>query len=297
MWQSFRVIRQYRTLLLLPIISWVFCLLTSAIVLEGGALVFNISPNSFGPSESGISAEGDPGQGQDLPPQTREQRKAIEHVWLLVFFFYVANTCVVTFFNVAFAHIALDRLGGGKAILDDGLKTAWRRKYVILQWAIFAGTIGMILKTLREQSDVGKWVARLLGYLWSAAICFVMPLLALENMTPGEALFRSAKLIKQRWGEMIVAAFSFPLLFFVLAAPGVLVFFMTGFFGRLLGLATVVVGAYWLSLAVCVFSAEQVFKAALYLYAKEERVAPGFARVDLKSAWEGLPALPAGQAL
>src|SRR5438045_560533 len=42
MWQSFELIRNYRSLMLLPIISWVFCLLTSVIVLGGGALVFNI---------------------------------------------------------------------------------------------------------------------------------------------------------------------------------------------------------------------------------------------------------------
>ena len=79
--------------------------------------------------------------------------------------------------------------------------------------------------------------------------------------------------------------------------PGLMFFFLAGLFGQTLGFAALVAMAYWLFLAVIVFSAEQVFTAALYLYAKEDRVPQGFGRIDLKSAWEGLPPLPAGQAL
>jgi hypothetical protein len=240
---------------------------------------------------------GDPDLSQDAPPLTPTQRKAVEHVQLILFLLYLANSCVITFFNVAFAHIALDRLNLGKATLDDGLKTAWKRKYSVLQWAVLASTIGVLLKMVRDQSDVGRWIARLLGYFWNLGTCFVMPLLALENLSPGEALFDSASLIKGRWGELIIAGFSFPLLFFVLAIPGLLLFFLAGLLGQPLGLAAILVGGYWLYIAVNVFSAEQVFKAALYLYAKDETVARGFGRIDLKSAWEGLPALPPGQAL
>lgn len=122
-------------------------------------------------------------------------------------------------------------------------------------------------------------------------------LLAPENLSPGEALHRSASLIKERWGEMLIAGFSFPLLFWVLAFPGLALFFLTGLLGQTFGLAAVVVMTYWLILAVVVFSAEQAFTAALYLYAKQGQVPKGFARLDLKSDWEGLAPLPAGQAL
>ncbi len=314
MWQSFDVIRCYQALTLLPIISWMFCLLTSIIVLGGGALVFNvpIRTANFSPAMPKASLKsvrqltlaavdgllGDPDVGETTVPATTAERKTAERVWLVLFLFYLANNCVIVYFNVAFAHIALDRLTGGRASLDDGLKIAWSRKWPVFQWAVCAATVGIFLKMVRDRSEIGNWIARALGYFWKLGTYFVMPLLALENVSPGEALRRSGSLIKERWGEMIVAAFSFPLLFLLLTMPpGLALFFLAGLLGQPLGFAAVLVMAYCLFLAAIISSAEQVFTAALYLYAKEDRVPRGFARADLKSAWEGLPPLPVGQAL
>src|SRR5260370_6262391 len=115
MWQSFRVIREYRALTLLPIISWAFCLLTSIIVLGGGSLILDLQPSAsnFVPSRPRISMEsmqqltaamiegllGDPDLSQDAAPLTPTQRKAVEHVQLILFLLYLANSCVITFFN------------------------------------------------------------------------------------------------------------------------------------------------------------------------------------------------------
>jgi hypothetical protein len=48
--------------------------------------------------------------------------------------------------------------------------------------------------------------------------------------------------------------------------------FLAGLFGQGLGFAAIAATVYWLFLAVALFSAEQVFTAALYLYANEGRV-------------------------
>lgn len=230
MWQSFRVIRCYRPLTVLPVLSLVFCVLISIVVLGSGALVFDIPIRTvkFAPAMPKLSLEtarhltlaaidgllsGDPDIGETRTPATPAERKTAEHVWLVLFFFYVANSCSIIYFNVAFAHIALDRLVGGRATLDDGLKIAWSRKYSIFQWATLASTVGILLKTVHDQRNLGKWIAGILGYVWKLATFFVMPLLALESIGPGEALHRSAVLIKEKWGDMIVAGFSFPLLF------------------------------------------------------------------------------------
>jgi hypothetical protein len=71
--------------------------------------------------------------------------------------------------------------------------------------------------------------------------------------------------------EVIVAGFSFSLLFFVLALPGLALFFLAGLLGQAFGFAAILATSYWLLLAVIVFCAEQVFASALYLYAKEIR--------------------------
>ncbi len=307
MWQSFGVIRSYRPLTLLPVISLVFCFLVSVIVLGGGALVLDIPIRSadFAPARPRVSGRvarhtainrlaGD--NDGDSVPRTAEARKQADHAWLLLFLFYVANYFVIVYFHVAFASIVLDRMGGGNASLDDGLRVAWSRKYSILQWVLLSATVGILLKMIRERSVVERWVASIVGYVWRVATYFVMPLLALENLSPGEAFHRSTALLKDKWGEVIVAGFSFSLLFFVLALPGLALFFPAAKLGQAFGFAAILATSYWLLLAIIIFCAEQVFVAALYLYAKEDKVPVGFSRSDLSTAWEGLKPLPAGQA-
>ena len=68
-----------------------------------------------------------------------------------------------------------------------------------------------------------------------------------------------------------MAGFSFSLLFFVLALPGLALFFLAGLLGQAFGFAAILATSYWLLVAVIVFCAEQVFASALYLYAKEIR--------------------------
>jgi hypothetical protein len=147
----------------------------------------------------------------------------------------------------------------------------------------FVGNRGILLKIVRDRSYFGKWIAAILGYFWKLGTYFVMPLLALESLSAGEALHRSASLI--RWGETSVAGFSFPLLFSILSVPGLALFFGAGILGQSFELAAIVSIAYWLLLAVFVFSTEQVFTAALYLYAKEDTVPKSFMRADMKAAW------------
>jgi len=310
--QSFVVIRGHPPLLLLPVASAVFCLLISISTLGGGVLIFHIRLRSedFAPAVPKASVEsarelmlaaidqllGNTDIGESIAPRTASEKKDAEHVWLVLFFFYVANYVVITYFNVAFAHVALNRLMGGTATLDDGLKIAWARKHAVLQWAVLASTVGILLKWVSDRSTLGKFIASILGYVWRLATYLVMPMLALEDLSAGEALYSSASLLKRTWGEVLIAGFSFPLLFWILASPGIALFFLGGFMGQSIGLAAVVVLAYWLLLAVIVSSAEQTFTAALYLYARDRKTI-GFSKNDLKKAWEGLEPLPIGQAL
>ena len=176
--QSFSVVRSYRPLMLLPPISCVFCLLVSIIVLGGGVLVFDIPIHAaqFAPETPRVSAEGirqltleafgfEDHKKTGLR-KTNAERRMTEREWLTMFFFYLANYAVITYFNVAFASIVLDHLAGGHATLNDGLQTAWLRKRSILQWAILAATVGILLKMLSKRSQIGRWIASILGYTW-----------------------------------------------------------------------------------------------------------------------------------
>ena len=313
MWQGFSVIKSYRPLMLLPVISAIFCFLVSIIVLGGGALVLDIPIHAveFAPAPPRVSADGvrqltlvtvdlllgGGDHSREAAPTTDAERRVRERVWLLLFLFYLANYAVIVYFNVAFAAVALDRLAGRNANLDDGLRIAWARKYAILQWAVLSSTVGVLLKIVRKRGTVEGWIAGILGYLWRLATFFVVPLLALENISPGEALYRSAALLKRKWGEVVVAGFSFSLLFSVLAIHGIAAFFFAGTFGQAFGLAATLAVSYWVLLAIIVTSTAQLFTSALYRYAADDKASNGFARADLASAWDAVQPLPIGQAL
>lgn len=312
--QSFGVIRSYRPLMLLPVISAIFCLLASIIVLGGGILVFDIPIRGaeFAPTVPRVAADGTHrvlvdglnrilGYDEDSRnqrPQTDEERRTTQDEWLMLFFFYVVNYFVISYFNVAFASIVLNHLDGGHANLNDGLQVAWMRKWSILQWAILASTVGILLKMISKRSQLGRWIAGILGYTWRLGSYFAIPILAMGNMGAGEALQRSATVVKDKWGEVVVAQFSFSLLFTVLAIPGAMFFFfLAGFLGQSVGFVTLMALTYWVWLSILIFSAEQVFIAALYRYATQNEVSKGFSKSDLQSAWEGFQPLPIGQAM
>lgn len=312
-WQAFGVIRSYRPLLLLPVISAVFCFLTSIITLGGGALFFDIpirgadlSPATPKISTAGVQQLSNAAINQmlgydvDRPVHAMSDadRRTTEHEGLLLFAFYIVNYAVITYFNVALASIVLSRLGGGNASLNDGLQVAWSHKTSILQWAILASTVGILIKMVSRSGRLGRWIASMLGYAWRLGSYFVIPLLATENMGAAEALESSAALLKRKWGEVVVATFSFPLLFGLLGVCGTaMIFLLAGFLGQGVGFFYLLAVTYWVGLAILVFCAEQIFIAALYRFATRDQASEGFSRPDLRAAWEGLEPLPIGQAL
>jgi Family of unknown function (DUF6159) len=196
-WQAFRLIRSYRPLLLLPIVSAAFCFLISIIVLGGGTLVLNIPirGTDFSPATPKVSTSGIhqlsqaavsylSGYDADAPSPAPSgaDRSTTEHEWLLIFTFYLVNYAVIAYFNVALASIALNRLGGGSASMDDGLQLVWSRKISILQWAFLASTVGVLIRMIARSGRLGRWIASLIGYAWRVGSYFAIPLLATENM-------------------------------------------------------------------------------------------------------------------
>jgi Family of unknown function (DUF6159) len=314
MWQSSGVVRSYRPLMVLPVVSSIFCVLVSIIVLGSGILVFDLPVRGaeFAPTVPRVTGSGARDTARtavlrifgydddhrNRKPVSDADRRTTEQEWLILFFLYLTNYSVISYFNVAFASIVLNHLSGGRATLNDGLQVAWTRKWSILQWAILASTVGVLLKMISKRSQFGRWVSSILGFTWRLGSYFAIPLLATQDMGAGEALERSAEVLKRKWGEVVIAQFSFSLLFAVLALPGTVAFFLlAGFLGQNVGFVVLLSMAYWLFLSILIFCAEQVFVSALYRYATQSEVSKGFARSDLESAWEGLQPLAVGQAL
>jgi len=268
--QSFAILREDEELILLPILSAISCLVVTISLLTGSGLFFY-------PQIKAAIAE----QGAWHPSNSL--------VVGGVFLFYLVNYFVIVFFNTALVSAASIRLEGGDPTVRDGLRAAWSRVGVIFQWAILAATVGMILRMIEERSSlVGRLVAGLVGMAWTLATFFVVPILAFEDLGPIEALKRSAQLFRRNWGEQVVGTFSFGLIFFLLALPGLLLPMLggalAGAYGTTLGASLMVV--YFIFLSVVSASTHGIFLAALYRYANTGEISQGFNPGTLSSAWQ-----------
>jgi len=268
--QSFAILRSDKQLMLFPVLSAISCLIVTAIIATGGTLVIM-------PAMASAAANGE----QFHPNQSP--------LFLVgMFTMYVANYFVIVFFNVALVGVANSRLMGGTWTFRDGIELAWARKGTILQWALVAATVGMILRTIEERMGViGRIIMRIIGVAWALACYFVVPVLAFEDLTPIAAVKRSSKLFRDTWGEKVIGGFSFSLVSMVLMLPGIGLFVVAIFLGGLKGLVLglVVMILYFLMLSVMMSAVQGIFNAALYRYACFKQVPPAFDANLVTAAW------------
>ncbi|MBZ5703160.1 MAG: DUF6159 family protein [Acidobacteriia bacterium] len=268
--QSFALLRADKELMLFPILSALSCLVVTGVIAGSGTLALL-------PSVRAAMASGEKWNPSQSP------------VFMLgMFALYVANYFVIVFFNVALVGVANSRLMGGQWTFRDGLDLAWTRKFTILQWALVAATVGLILRNLEERMGLlGRIIIRFIGVAWALACYFVIPVLAFEDLTPIQAVKRSAKLFRDTWGEKVVGGLSIGLVFAVLALPGVgfwiAAMLLGGAYGMVIGLAVMIL--YFLALAVMSSAVQGIYNAALYRYACFKQVPQGFSPELIASAW------------
>lgn len=184
--------------------------------------------------------------------------------YAIMFLFYFVNYFVVVFFNMALIHCSKLYFNGEEVSVSIGLKFSASRIGVILSWALFAATVGTILKIIQENSGwLGKIITGLVGIVWGITTFFVVPVIAYENLGPVAAFKRSTQLMKEKWGESLAATFSLGLiqtLVFLLAM--VPIFLIASYVNIFIGIALAVVVGF---LIFAVFSATQtIFISSVY---------------------------------
>jgi hypothetical protein len=134
--------------------------------------------------------------------------------FIVAFLFYVAQYFVIIFFNSALIGAAMIRLRGGDPTLSDGFRIAVSNIGSIFGYALIASTVGIILRTISERSNLlGRIVVSFIGLAWNLATFLVVPVLVVEETGPFEAVKRSAQLLKKTWGEQIVGNLSIGVFF------------------------------------------------------------------------------------
>jgi hypothetical protein len=184
--------------------------------------------------------------------------------YLLVFLYYLVNYFIVVFFNTALIHCTRLYFRGEEVTIKKGLQFSMSRIGSIAAWALFAATVGTILKVLQENLGwIGKIITGLIGIVWSIATFFVVPVLAYENVGPFGAFKRSSQLMRAKWGESLGATFSFALIQFIASLLIITVAFIVG--STIHPIAGIVIGVFGLLAIATIMSASQtIFNSAVY---------------------------------
>ena len=183
--------------------------------------------------------------------------------YVVLFVFYIINYFVVVFFNMALIHCTSLYFKGEEVTIRKGIDFSMCRISSIFAWAVFAGTIGAVLKIIQENlGSLGKIITGIIGIVWSVATFFVVPVIAYENLGPVGAFKKSANLMKEKWGERIGAGFSFFLIEVVAVLAIGIVGFVLASVNVIAGVAIAVIGI--LLLLTVISALKTIFISAIY---------------------------------
>ncbi len=217
--------------------------------------------------------------------------------YLLVITFYFIAYFIIIFFNTALVHAVDLKLNNKEVSIQESLSFAASRIVNIISWALIAATVGLILNLIyriaSRQKVIGPLIASLvigaIGFVWSMATYFVVPIMAFEDVGPLEAIKRSVSLIKKTWGEEVVGGFGIGIVFLILYVIGFLLglgaVMLTAGSGALLITALGVVALYFIIVYLVQSTVQSIFVVELYKFASSGQ-ATLFNSEDLQGAFK-----------
>lgn len=217
-----------------------------------------------------------------------------------LFVLYLGLSFIASFCNVCVVYTTKTRFEGGDATFAESFQYGIRKSPLIFQWSIIAATVGVLLFLIEAIAEkfgrVGQMVIRMvrsiLGMVWSVMTIFVIPVLVYEDVSPTDALRRSAEVLKSTWGESIVRSLGLALvqgfvIFSILALAMGLCFTFPNE-----QVAPIVLSISFIAIlaVVLVFNvAHMVFNTALYIYASTGKEPSLFEGGSLEKAFSLKP--------
>jgi hypothetical protein len=267
------ILREDKKLLLFPLISGIACLIV--------VLSFFLPLAVIQPRALMALFDDDPRAAAGQVPWW---------FWVVLFAFYFCNYFVIYFFNAALIHCALFRFRGIPTSVNDGLWAATQRLPQILAWSFVSATVGLLLKAIESSHErAGQLISSIAGTAWSIVTYFVMPALIVEKVGPFEAIARSARILKNTWGEALGGRIGirwFMLPFWLIGILlGIGGFFLLGPALPLGVLLLALAVIYLIVLALVNAALETILLSGLYLYATQGEVPTGMDRNVLKGAF------------
>lgn len=244
---SLKIIRDNPKLLLFPVMSTASLIMVCLSFFGGAGLLWGFNIDSLAENALGETV-----------------------AYIFLFAFYLINYFVIVFFNVGLVFAARRIFNGEDVTLSEAINFSSSRLGSILQWAVMAATVGILLNMLQERMGaLGKIVGGILGIVWSIATFFVVPVIAFEDLTPFDAVKRSGQIIREKWGESLAANFGFGIFIFlgyigIIASAFLLGYLLHPVVGIVAGFLAAIL------LHTVVAAAKTVFLAAVYQHMNHE---------------------------
>jgi hypothetical protein len=223
---SLGVLKQDKELAAIPIASAVSCGIIA--VLFGGGAYFTLE-HVVNPA---------PGQNEyNASPLTY----AVGIVGLFVI------GMVAQFFAAVLVAGANERLEGGNPTLGSAFAKASSRGGSIIGWSAMNSTVGLILSA------------------WNIITWLAVPIIIVEGVGPIAAVKRSAQLLRQTWGENLLAQAGLGIVGLLVILPGVLVFGVVSVVIPLVGIPLLVL---YIGIVASILTAlGAIYRTALYRFA------------------------------
>lgn len=186
-------------------------------------------------------------------------------VVLALIFWYLLFNVFVVFFNTATVACAKVALSGGNPTFLYGIKEAFKRMNLIINWALFDGLFSIIMGLLVELK-FAKAFAYAGEIAWSFVKYFIIPIMVFENKSVKDAISESQRLIKKNWGKSFMGDFKVSFISFI---PFIIVLLIL-IFSSVLKDELVTYGLFILTIltfiigALLNFSLRSIFCTALY---------------------------------
>jgi hypothetical protein len=202
---------------------------------------------------------------------------------LVLFVYYIVQYSVIYLANTALVGAAMIRLRGGDPTVGDGFRIAFSKLLPILGYALIAATVGIILQVLsRNKNSLARILANVFGFAWNVATFLVVPILAVEDVGPIEAIRRSVSYLKRTWGEQLVGNFGVGAVFgliivglILLAVPVIYLAAQAESLALLIGLIAVFVVLFAV-VGLIQSTLTGIYTAAVYEYANSGKVGSFF---------------------
>ena len=94
------------------------------------------------------------------------------------------GSIVTTYCKVAVSVMADRRLRGDDSTVSDGMSVATAKLNRIVSWTMVSIAVGLLLQVIAERFRLaGTLVSNLLGMAWNLGTMFVIPVIALEDLS------------------------------------------------------------------------------------------------------------------